>query len=353
MCGPHRLRGQNLGVPVDMLVGRQLGIGVLRSAVDAAVGGTGGVVLVAGEAGMGKTALAAEAVVFAKARGAVAIWGACWEGDGAPGFWPWIQVVRALAGDGGEEAGRAVLAELTGATGARGGILGDESAARFRTYDVAVRYLRGQAAQRPVVVVVDDLHWADVSSLRLLVFLARHVRDAAVLVIGTYRDVEVAVGDHPGRRLLGELAGQAELVQLAGLTAGEVGELLEMVCGEQPPTVLVRAVHDRTAGNPFFVRQIARLLASQGAPLDRAPVTGVPPAVGEVLARRLARLPAEVVDLLAVASVVGRRFRIAMVAAVARRGHRGGGAACRWRSPCRSAGAGRTRPRPVQPRLVP
>ena len=210
-----------------------------------------------------------------------------------------------------------MLAELTGATGARGGMLGDESAGRFRTYDVAMRYLRGRAAQRPLVVVVDDLHWADVSSLRLLVFLARHVRDAPVLVIGTYRDVEVAVGDHPVRRLLGELAGQAELVQLAGLTAGEVGELLEMVCGEQPPTVLVRAVHDRTGGNPFFVRQIARLLASQGASLDRAPVTGVPPAVGEVLARRLARLPAEVVDLLAVASVVGRRFRVAMVAAVA------------------------------------
>lgn len=297
--------------------GGSLGIGALRSAVDAAVGGGGGVVLLAGEAGMGKTALAAEAVVFAKARGAVAVWGACWEGDGAPGFWPWIQVVRELAGDSGEETGRAVLAELTRATGARGGILGDESAVRLRTYDVAVRYLRGRAAQRPLVVVVDDLQWADVSSLRLLVFLARHLRDAAVLVIGTYRDVEVAVGDHPVRRLLGELAGQAELVQLAGLTAGEVGELLEMVCGEQPPTVLVRAVHDRTGGNPFFVRQIARLLASQGAPLDRAPVTGVPPAVGDVLSRRLARLPAEVMDLLAVASVVGRRFGIAMVAAVA------------------------------------
>ena len=71
---------------------------MLRSAVDAAVGGVGGVVLVAGEAGMGKTALAAGAVAYAKARGAVAVWGTCWEGDGAPGFWPWIQVVRALAG---------------------------------------------------------------------------------------------------------------------------------------------------------------------------------------------------------------------------------------------------------------
>ena len=92
-----------------MLVGRRLVISALCSAVDTAVGGAGGVTLLAGEAGMGKTALASEAVAYAKARGAVAVWGTCWEGDGAPGFWPWIQVVRALARDG-DEAGQAVLA---------------------------------------------------------------------------------------------------------------------------------------------------------------------------------------------------------------------------------------------------
>jgi tetratricopeptide (TPR) repeat protein len=299
-----------------MLVGRRLVTGALCSAVDAAVAGAGGVVLLAGEAGMGKTALAAQAVAYAKAQGAAAVWGTCWEGDGAPGFWPWIQVVRGLA-RGGSGADEAVLAELTGATTARGGVLGDESAVRFRTYDATATYLRGRAAQRPLVVVVDDLHWADLSSLRLLVFLARQLHDAAALVIGTYRDVEVAAGDHPARRLLAELAGQAELLRLTGLTADEVGQLVEKVCGERPPAPLVRAVHDRTAGNPFFAQQIARLLASQGAPLDRAPVTGVPPAVSDVLARRLARLPGEVVDLLAVAAVAGQRFPIAMVAAIA------------------------------------
>ena len=299
-----------------MLVGRRLVLGALCSAVDAAAGGAGGMVLLAGEAGMGKTALAAEAVAYAKAQGAAAVWGTCWEGDGAPGFWPWIQVVRGLARDG-SDAGEAVLAELTGATQARGGILGDESAVRFRTYDTTATYLRARAAQRPLVVVVDDLHWADVSSLRLLVFLARQLRDAAALVIGTYRDAEVAAGDHPARRLLAELAGQAELLHLTGLTADEVGQLVEKVCGERPPAALVRAVHDRTAGNPFFAQQIARLLASQGAPLDRAPVTGVPPAVGDVLARRLARLPGEAVDLLAAAALAGQRFPVTTAAAIA------------------------------------
>lgn len=95
-----------------MVVGRRLVIGALCSAIDAAVGGAGGVVLLAGEAGMGKTALASEAVSYAETRGAAAVWGTCWEGDGAPGFWPWIQVVRALARDGGGP-GKAVLADLT------------------------------------------------------------------------------------------------------------------------------------------------------------------------------------------------------------------------------------------------
>src|SRR5215467_7891663 len=131
-----------------MLVGRRLVIGALCSAVDAAVGGAGRVVLLAGEAGMGKTALAAEAVAYAKARGGGAVWGTCWEGDGAPGFWPWIQAVRALVPEGGDGGG-AVLAELTGVTEERGGGLGDESAIRFRTYDLAATYLRSRAAQRP------------------------------------------------------------------------------------------------------------------------------------------------------------------------------------------------------------
>jgi len=299
-----------------MLIGRRLATSALRSAVDAAAGGSGGVVLLAGEAGMGKTALAAEAVAYARTRGAAAVWGTCWEGDGAPGFWPWIQVVRALVPEGGDE-GEAVLAELTGVAEERGGGLGDESAIRFRTYDLAATYLRSRAAQGPLVVILDDLHWADVSSLRLLVFLARQLHDAAALVIGTYRDVEVTAGDHPARSLLAELAGQAELIRLTGLAADEVGQLIEKVCGEPPQAPLIQAVHDRTAGNPFFAQQIARLLAAQGVPLDRAQVTGVPPVVGDVLARRLARLPGQVVDLLAVASVVGRRFPIATVAAIA------------------------------------
>jgi predicted ATPase len=144
-------------MPADALVGRRLTVDALHSAVDAAMAGVGGVVLLAGEAGMGKTALAAEAAAYAKACGALVVWGTCWEGEGAPGYWPWIQVMRTLARDGG---GETVLAALTGANEATAGVLGDEAAMRFRTYDATAAYLRERTASQPLVVVLDDLHWA-------------------------------------------------------------------------------------------------------------------------------------------------------------------------------------------------
>ena len=155
---------------------------------------------------------------------------------------------------------------MTGANEASDGVLGDEAAVRFRTYDATAAYLRERSAVRPLVVVLDDLHWADISSLRLLLFLARQLHDGSALVIGTYRDVEVMLGEHPARGLLAELAGQAGLLQLAGLTASEVGQLLNEVCGEWPPTALTATVHERTGGNPFFVQQSARLLSRRARP---------------------------------------------------------------------------------------
>ena len=112
--------------------------------------------------------------------------------------------------------------------------MGDGAAARFRAFDVTVTYLRERAAWQPLVVVLDDLHWSDRSSLRLLSFLARQVHDAAVLVIGTYRDVGLAAGEHPARPLPAELAGQAQVLTLTGLAAAETAVLLGLACGQQP-----------------------------------------------------------------------------------------------------------------------
>src|SRR4029077_13334459 len=105
-------------------------------------------------------------------------------------------------------------------------------------------YLRSRAAQGPLVVILDDLHWADVSSLRLLVFLARQLPDAHALVLVTHPDVEVMAGDHPARSLLAELAGQAELIRLTGLAADEVGQLIREG-GGAPPAATPRHGADR------------------------------------------------------------------------------------------------------------
>ncbi len=323
------------------LIGRQRDISALRAAVDAALAGAGSVMLLAGEPGIGKTALVTDAAEYARDRGATVAWAACWEGDGAPGYWPWIQVVRALSEPAAKEsasreqpsAAAGVLAGLTGPAGGAGegpgagppsgATLGGEAAARFRAFDMTVTYLRELAARQPLVVVLDDLHWSDLSSLRLLSFLARQVHDAAVLVIGTYRDVELAVAEHPARPLLAELAGQAQVLTLTGLAAAETAALLALACGQQPSDALAAAMHERTAGNPFFVHEIARLLAARGVALDDAlgePLGNVvPPAVADVIERQFARLPSDVAGLLGMAAVLGKRFGIDEVAALAQR----------------------------------
>ncbi|MFF0267649.1 ATP-binding protein [Kribbella sp. NPDC004536] len=291
-------------MPGDGLVGRRLAVTAVHAEIDRAVTGLGGVLLLVGDAGMGKTALAGEAVGYARAHGATAVWGTCWEGEGAPGYWPWIQVARELTSD-------VAAPEFTSAAG----VLSDDAAARFRTYDLTARYLR-RHADHGLVVVLDDLHWADVSSLRLLLFVARQLHDVGVLVIGTCRDVEFSAADGAVRLLLAELAGQSELIHLSGLATDEVGELIHKTTSERPPGALTRMVHERTAGNPFFVQQVARLLAARGTDLDHTSAGGVPPAVGEVLRRRLARLPSEVVDIAGTAAVIGTQVSIDTLTAV-------------------------------------
>lgn len=288
------------------LVGRGDAVASLQRALGAARAGDGRLVLVAGDAGMGKTTLLETLGPAARDGGAALLWATGWEGLGAPAFWPWIQVLRAAG------------LELPGPDRDAGA-----EEARFRLFDAVCSGLRALATTRPLVIVLDDLHWADAGSLRLLHFAAGDLRRAPVLLAGAYRDVEVD-GTETGDLLA---AMTAQRIQLRGLDRRAVGELLAATAGQEPPAELVSAVADRSGGNPLFVQELARLLAAQGAPTaGRASVAGsglasgagaataVPDSIRPVLARRLARLSQPCQTLLTTAAVIGGSFGVDVLA---------------------------------------
>src|SRR5215472_13683806 len=272
-------------------VGRDDLLARLRSAVDGAVAGRGLIVLLTGEAGIGKTTLLREAARYAEGTGARAAWGSGWPGGGAPGYWPWIQVLRALGLDD-------QLSREAGATAA-----GDAPAsARFQLFDEVTSLLLAESRIQPVVVFLDDLHAADEPSLLLLDFLVRRLPAGAVSVIGSYR------GPDPSPALAA-VAARAAVLPLAGLPAGAVARLVADVLGEQAAGEVAADVHRRTGGNPFFVQQVSWLL--------KAGQEGIPPGVREALAERFAGLPAACAAALSAAAVIGRRFRTELVAGAA------------------------------------
>jgi DNA-binding CsgD family transcriptional regulator len=310
-------------------VGREAELAALTADLDAAVGGRGGVVLLAGEPGIGKTRLDEELAAAATARDALVLWGRCWEGEGAPAFWPWIQVVRAYV-TGSEPAalrqdmgaGAADIAQLVPALRERLPGLpapppSEPEAARFRLFDSLAGFLRAAAARRPLLLVLDDLHWADAPSLALLRFVGRELEGASLLVLGSYRHTEVDPG-HPLLATLADLTrGQHHRrLLLGGLDEREVASFVTLVAGMAPPPELAAAVHRQTDGNPFFVTEVVRLLASQGRLGHHAragrpePAAGLPEGVKSVVAQRLGRLSDGCQRVLEVAAVLGREFEL-------------------------------------------
>src|SRR5215468_4227720 len=268
--------------------GRDGVLGRLRRAVDGAVAGRGLIVLLTGEPGIGKTTLLREAARHAEGTGARAAWGWGWPGGGAPGYWPWIQVLRALGLDD-------QLSRAAGATAAAEA----PASARFQLFDEVTSLLLAESRIQPVVVLLDDLHAADEPSLLLLDFLVRRLPAGAISVIGTYR------GPDPGPALAA-VAARAAALPLAGLPAGAVAQLMADVLGERPADAVAAAVHRRTGGNPFFVQQVSWLLKDGQ--------TGIPPGVREALAERFAALSAACTAALGAAAVIGGRFRADLVA---------------------------------------
>ena len=249
------------------LVGRATELATLRAALDAAAVGRGALVLLTGEPGIGKTTLLSETARVAADRGARVLRGRCWDGDGSPPYWPWTHV---LDGD-----------------------LPAQAADRFTVFDTVARRLAALGREQPLVVILDDLQWADPASLALLAFCVGQLRDEPVLFLGAHRDLD---GPPP----LASLAAAGTTLSLSGLDPSETGRLVTLLGGDQDD-VDVDRIWRRTGGNPFFVTELTRLRIAR----DEQRIGSVPAGIRDTLERRLARLSQPCAEMLAAAAVVG------------------------------------------------
>src|SRR4051812_21451253 len=257
------------------LVGRERELAELIAALDAAERGEGRCVVVTGEPGIGKTRLVDALSDEALGRGARVAWGRCWEAGGAPAHWPWVQVVRELLDGLDGDA----LADALGPHAASVAALAPElqprlrlptappegDGARFAVWDATAEFLARAGADVPLVVVLDDVHAADVPSLLLLRFVARSLRGRRLVVVATLRESEARA--RPGvTELVEEVAREGERIALAGLGEAEVATLVATHAGRRPPPRFARELRRSTDGNPFWVEEVVRVrLADSGA----------------------------------------------------------------------------------------
>ncbi|MGQ5259757.1 BTAD domain-containing putative transcriptional regulator [Micromonospora sp. ZYX-F-536] len=272
---------------------------LLRAAEVAARTSRPALALLSGDPGAGKTALAETLTRRLATDGWTTAWGRSPEYEGAPAAWPWTQITDALAG--AAEAGVADLAAAGATDGAD-----DPAVARFRRHRAVASLVSAVAGRGPVLLVLDDLHRADGDTLDLLTALLDGPQPATgpVLLLGTYRATEISP---ELTAALARVAGLEPVREyLAGLSVPATGELARTVVGAEldPPTV--RLIHHRSGGNPFFVRELAQLYATEGG----AALAAVPPGVRDVIRHRLAQLPPPTRTLLRQAAVLGRDLDI-------------------------------------------
>jgi len=285
--------------------------------------------LLAGEPGIGKTRLAAELARSAYEEGAMVLFGRCDEEMLVP-YQPFVEALRhyvatcplstlraQLQGLGGE------LTRLLPKLGQRVADLppplrAEPETERYRLFEAVTTLLMSMAQAQPVVLLLDDLHWADKPTLLLFRHILRSLENGALLVIGNYRDTDLTPS-HPLADLLADLRREqlSERILLSGLSQAEVSDLLQTMAGHDVPAELGSALHRETEGNPFFIGEVLRHLAETGAISRRdgrwttslgIDQLGIPEGVREVVGRRLLHLSADANQALTIASVIGREF---------------------------------------------
>lgn len=315
------------------LVARTHELEIADRGIADALAGRGAALLISGEPGIGKTRLAEQVEERAKSLGAAVFWGRCVEEEGAPPFWPWRQVLwECLAGADRDELlafiGRnandlaAIVPDLV-ARAARDPApasppLGGEE--RFRLFVTVSAALRGAAAPRGLVVVLDDLHWADPSSAQLLAHLAPDLSGSRMLLVVTYRDEEMTT-DQPASAALASLSRERSTrrLPLEGLAAVDVANQLEGILGRRCNDEVVEGVLRRSGGNPFLVAEIGQVIEQAGRSgnvEDGAWERAVPEGARALITRRVERLPPAARELLRAAAVAASRIDPGVLAGV-------------------------------------
>jgi DNA-binding CsgD family transcriptional regulator len=303
------------------LLGRSEELGSVLAALERAAAGSGGALLLAGEAGIGKSRLAGEALTLARQRGFVTLEGAAYPLQADLAYAPVLEVFGPFLGS--LEPGR--QATLVGGLPDLGRLfaglhlpppepLGDAALERTRLFEAVSRLVERVAAERPVALLVDDLHWADAASLELLHYLARGLGTTRVLLLGTYR-LDEARTQPRLRALVRSLQrlGLAQELLVGGLDPEATAALARALLGGEPPAELLAVLHQRAAGTPLFVSALIRglrdggeLFRSGGAwVLGRGSLTAVPPVVRDLVLARLERLDPPDRALLELVAVAG------------------------------------------------
>ena len=312
----------------DLFVGRAAILSRLEELFAGAENRRGSVVLLAGEPGIGKTRTAEILAERARSRGAEVYWGRASETPGADSYSPWSNILRLYLethpghdpipteSRRGDADLSALLPERRQLAGRRPPREPQTEQARFALFEGVTDFFRRASRESPLLLVLDDLHWMDQSSLRLLSFLARQVGEMRLLILGTYR-AEAALG---GELLAEVLAGFAALPHvepafaLEGLSRDDISVLLATALNDEPTPDIVDSVHQRTGGNPFFVRELTRQFVAAGGVVSG--LVGPPPTVRQVVAGRARHLGVVQRAVLEAVAVVDRETPLALLTQV-------------------------------------
>jgi serine/threonine protein kinase/tetratricopeptide (TPR) repeat protein len=323
-----------------VFIGREEELKQLQSAFDRAISGQGSLMMVLGEPGIGKTSLCEQLATYVTLRGGQSLFGQCYE-EGSLSL-PYLAFVEAMrsyvldhdANELRKELGTgatdvaSIVSEIREKLDVKPRATDNPEEDRYRLLQGVTSFLTNAAAVKPMLVVLEDLHDADKGTLEMLQYVAKNLAKSRLLIIGTYRDVEVD-RTHPLSAALAEMRRSSSFgrILLHGLSADEVSRMLKSITHDDIPWSLAQAIHNQTEGNPLFVQEVVRylteeklliraggkMIATGSTPLEMS----IPEGLRDVIGKRLSRLSDGCNRLLSIAAVIGRDFRLDVLQKVA------------------------------------